>query len=230
MNKISAILLILTMTITEAKSQEILDKWYGIGENNLAEFIVDKDSIKVQMLDSRQSNTGHERGNIKHFGIYDVGDKTIIVVADKSNKEEQQYLAMTFFNVRENQSIELAANGQTKPTKTIKELIDAIGKDETKLFGNVFYSEEKIKEFERLKDLETMSLDEFKRYLKKFIEKRDRNSFMEQLMTGTFRDQIINKTLIELGYNPMFRKGWENRFFEKYLSDKDVGEIYREKL
>ena len=217
MKGLSAILLSLTMIITGANSQDILGKWYGIGENHLAEFIIDKDSIKIQMLDSRQSKTGYERVNIKHFGIFDIGDKKVVVVGDKANKEDPHYLAMTFFNVQEYQSIELAANGQVKPAKTIKELTDAIDKSTVKLFGNVFYSEKKIQEFEKLKDLETMSLDDFRIYLKTFIEKRDKNSFMEQLMTGTFRDQIVNKTLVELGYNPVFRKDWENRFFEKYL-------------
>jgi hypothetical protein len=73
-----------------------------------------------------------------------------------------------------------------------------------------------------------MSVEDFRSYLKKFVEKRESKSFMEERMPGTFHDQIVNETLLESGYNPLFRADWENRFFEKYLSDKEVGKIHRE--
>jgi hypothetical protein len=217
------------MTVFDANSQNVLGTWYAISEEYLAEITIDNDSIKTQMLDSIQSNFGRERGQVKHYGIYEIGDKKVVVVEDKANQEKLQYRAMTFFNIQ-GHSIELAANGLTKASKTIKELLNTIASDTTSLFGNVFYNKVRIEELEKLKDLETMLVEDFRVYLKRFINKREKFSFMEKLMPGTFRDQIVNKTLVELGYNPVRRRDWENRFFEKYLSDKEVGEIYREKF
>ncbi|MFI5407250.1 MAG: hypothetical protein ACHQ1D_12170 [Nitrososphaerales archaeon] len=230
MRKLPLIFLSLMLTVVQGNSQDILGKWFGISEKYLAEFTVDHDSVRVQMLDARQSAEGHERGNFKHSGIYNIKDKKIIVIVEVKNKEGIQYRAMTFFNIQKNSSIEMAANGVTRATKTIKELVDLSNQDTTKLlFGNVFYHKDRIQEFEKLKDLEAMSVDDFKIYLTDFVKKRDSYSDMELLMPGTFHDQIVNETLIQLGYNPLFRNDWENRFFEKYLSDKEVREIYRDK-
>lgn len=227
MKKHLVILSGLILIVTAAHSQDVLGKWYGINENYLAELIIDNDSIKIQILDSRGADAGRERRNFKHSGIYEIGNKSLVVVTDYAS--EEGYLAMTFCNIQRNQSIELAANIEVKQAKTIGELTDAIGKDKTELFGNIFYDEAKIQEFEKLKDLETMPVEDFRLYLKKFIEKRDANFFMEEMMPGTFRERMVNETLLEIGYNPLFRKDWENRFFEKYLSDKEVGKIYRER-
>ncbi len=227
MKKHLVILSGLILIVTAAHSQDVLGKWYGINENYLAELIIDNDSIKIQILDSRGADAGRERRNFKHSGIYEIGNKSLVVVTDYAS--EEGYLAMTFCNIQRNQSIELAANIEVKQAKTIGELTDAIGKDRTELFGNIFYDEAKIQEFEKLKDLETMPVEDFRLYLKKFIEKRDANFFMEEMMPGTFRERMVNETLLEIGYNPLFRKDWENRFFEKYLSDKEVGKIYRER-
>ena len=186
--------------------------------------------MKIQMLDSTESGAGYERSRHKHGGIHYINDKkkAILIVEDRSNGG-LQYRAMTFFNINKNSSVELAANGITKATQTVKELIELAEKDTATLFGNIFFHCSRIEQFKKLKPLKTMTLNDFKAYLKMFIEKRDRYSYMERLMPGTFRDQIVNQTLIELGYNPMYRNDEEDRLFEKYLSDEEVAEIYRDK-
>ena len=226
----SILFILLIMTLTETNAQDVLGKWYAIRDNNLTEMIIDKDSVKIGVISDRRLKKKNEQGKIRHLGIYKMEDKVIIVFEGKPTTEGAIYLAMTFVNIQRQEFIELAVNGQNKPTKTIEELKDAISNDTTKLFGNVFYSEKRIQELENLKDPETMPLMDFRSYFKKFVEKRDSSLFMEQRLKSTFHDQIVNKTLIELGYNPLFRKDWENRFFDKYLSDKEVEEIYRNKF
>jgi hypothetical protein len=218
------LLLIIPITTINANCQDILGKWYGVGRNHLVEFSIEKDSIKAQILDSREAVRGHEREKIKHFGIYGINDKQLIVVLDKKTS---QYLAMTFCNIKDNFSIELAANGVRTPGKTIDELIELTNRDTAILFGNIFFSKHRIQEMEKLKNLETMPLDDFKIFLKMFLENRSKYSYKEQSMPKTFREQIVNMSLIELGYNPIFKNEWENIFLEKYLSDKEVEELWR---
>ncbi|GEM_PF-2815500 len=206
-------------------SQDIIGKWYGIGENYILEFAIQNDSIKSQILDSNHDSIGYERGKIKPQGIYNVGDKRIIIIVDEDSNE-LKYHALTFFNIKDKVSMTLAANG-IKSAPSIEEILKLSANDTSSLFGNIFYHQEYIDELTDSKDLETMSVNDFIIFIKTYLSKRDRFLYMEEYMSKTFQDQLTNITLIELGYNPLFRGDWENRFFEKYLLNKDVQELLK---
>ncbi len=187
---------------------------------------ISNDSIKFQMLRSRNATKGFERSENKHFGIYSARTKKIIIIASKETSDYERYIAMTFTNIKNNHSIELAGNGVRNATATINELIELSTKDTTQLFGNVFYHADQIKEFEKLKDPKKMDLSDFKIFLRKLIETKNRNRFRKRVIANTFQDQILNSSLIELGYNPLFRNDLLNILLEKYLSDQEVAKIY----
>lgn len=229
MRKSFVLVLILIMTTTLANSQDILGKWYAISESHLIELVIDEDFIKVQVLHSRDSNIGFERDEKRLYGIHDMGDKKIAVVGDNGGASEQLYYPMVIFNIQKKSSLEIATKSKIDPSKTINELIDAIAKDSTELLGNVFYHEEKIKELENLKDLDSMPLIDFRLYFKNFIEQRNKFAYLEDHLADAFHDHIVNRILIELGYNPLFRNDWENRFLEKYILDEEIQKIYEKK-
>ena len=107
MKKLALLILILTINI-QAKTQSVLGTWYAISENHLAEFTLSKDSIKMRIVEPRYYSQGDERGNMKHVGIYAVNNKSVVIIQDNKSVNGLQYRAMTFFNIKDGISMELA--------------------------------------------------------------------------------------------------------------------------
>jgi hypothetical protein len=225
MKKFRFLILILTMATT-GNAQDIFGKWYGINDDGLTELDISVDTLKGQVLKTGE-NKGFERTNIKHSGIFNIKDKTIIVFADNKSSSTTTYRALTFFNIKDKVSMEIAANGITTATNTIDELVNLSKSHKEELFGNIIFSKGYLVVLGRLKDIELMTLDEFKLFLKNYVDKIKQIRDREQLMPGTFQNQLITRNLIEIGFNPMNRKDWFDRFLEKYLADKEVEELWR---
>ncbi|MBT1711197.1 hypothetical protein KK062_23335 [Fulvivirgaceae bacterium PWU5] len=226
MKKIGLITLVLTLAI-EAKTQNLIGEWYAIDDENLAELVIHEDSIKARILVPGGDSKGSERTGIKHFGIYEVHDKRILIVPDDTSVDAVRYRAMTFFNIRDGISVELAVNGITMVSKEVDKLIDLNASDTTRLFGNVFYHKDYLQLLNKKQNMETMTLPEFKEFLAAYVNKREMYSYRERYMPATFQQTLINSILIEMAFNPINKKDWFNRFLEKYLMDKEVEALWR---
>ena len=226
MKKFAFLMLSLAMAIS-GSAQDVLGRWYSIEDDGLIEINISIDSLKGQLFNTGQDN-GSEKMNIKHSGIFTIRDKSIIVIPDhKSSNSTTTYRALTIFNIKDRVSMEIAANGINTPAKTIDELVDLSKDHYGELFGHILFSSEYLSTLGQLKGLDLMSIEEFKLFLKNYVEEKERVKNREQLMPGTFQSQLITRSLIGMGFNPMNRKGWLDRFLEMYLTDKVVEGLWR---
>lgn len=210
--------------VTAGNAQNIFGKWYGINDDGLVELDISSDSLKGQIFQTGEDK-GFEKMRIKHSGIFNIDNKTIIVIPHYDSSNSMTYLAMTICNIKDRISMEIATNGINTATKIIEELIYLNKSRHEELFGNIIFSKEYLVVLGRLKDIELMTLDEFKLFLKNYVGAVEKFKDRERLMPGTFQNQLVTTNLIAMGFNPMNRGSWFDRFLEKYLSDKEVKEL-----
>lgn len=220
---------LLLIGVVQTKAQNLIGAWYAISDRSLAEFVIREDSIKAKILLPEYDLKGFERTNMKHVGIYEIRDKRIVVVLDKTSVDTVRYRAMTFFNIRDGVSVEVAANGIRMAAKDVRELIDLSAKDTTRLFGNVFYHKDYLETLNKKRSVETMTLQEFRKFLAAYVDKKDVYAYRERYMRATFQQTLINSILIEMEFNPLNKKDWLDRFLDKYLIDEEV-EALRSKM
>ncbi len=184
------------------------------------------DSLEMRTLYSDLRKKDFEEDNKSHSGIFKLSGKFLIIFPDKRNNN--QYIAMTLFNFKDRESIEIAANGINEVTGTIDELIKLSSKDTTTLYGNIIYHEHFIPVLNKMKDVEQMTLQDFKIFLKNFIQKRNNFKDLKDNMVGTLTYQLITRTLCEMGYNPINGMGIVDRHFEKFIEDPEVKELLKD--
>jgi hypothetical protein len=227
MRKISLTLFLLgTITVHLFSQEEIIGKWYAINRSGLIEVKFTHDSLEMRTLYSALRAKGYEKDKKRHAGIFKLNDKFLVVFQEK--KIENKFRAMTLCNFKEGESIEIAANGVTDVTGTIDELVKLSIGDTTTLYGNLIYSESFISVMKRMKDIEQMTLQDFKRFLENFIRERKANKDLRDNIAGTQGHQLITRILFEMGYNPINGVDVVDRYFEKFINDPEVKELLKQ--
>jgi hypothetical protein len=194
MKKIHVPLFILTLITADLFSQEeIIGKWYAINRSGLIEVEFTNDSLIMRTLYSDLSTKGFEKDKKRHSGIFKLKDKFLIVFPEKN--KENKFRAMTLSNFKNGESIEIAANGVKEVTGTIDELVKLSSADTTTLYGNIIYSHNFISVMKKMKDIEQMTLQDFKSFLTIFIRRKNTYEGLADNMAGTQGYQLIIRIL-----------------------------------
>ena len=123
--------------------------------------------------------------------------------------------------------MEIAANGIQAVAGTADELIKLSSEDTTTLYGIIIYNEHFMPTLKKKKDIEQMTLEDFKEFLKHFIKKKETFKDLKENMAGTLTYQLITRTLFDIGYNPINGVDVVDRVFEKFSDDPEVKELLK---
>lgn len=226
MRKLCLTLFVLaTITVDLFSQEEIIGKWYAINRSGLIEVKFTHDSLEMRALYSDFRAKGYEKDKKRHAGIFKLKDKFLIVFPEKM---ENKFRVMTLCNFKKGESIEIAVNGVNRVAETIDELVKLSSADTTILYGNVIYSESFISVMKKMKDIEQMTLQDFKKFLTNLIRRKKAYEDLGDNMAGTQSYQLITRILFEMGYNPINGIDVVDQHFEKFISDPEVKELLKD--
>lgn len=222
MKKILILILLSTIAI-KVNAQDIVGKWYGIEKDRLIEFKITSDSLKIRAVDlDFRSKEGYEELNGAHDGIYPLKDK-VLILFDKNNL---RYSAITIFNVKEKESLEIASNGFNKVADTKEELIELSNKDTTNLKTEMLiFNEHYVPFLKILKNVDMMSVEEFKTLLQMFISRKVQYQNDQGYVSSVMWFRCTSRILVEMGYNPLIDVEKLNGLFRKFSHDDDVKDL-----
>lgn len=212
--------ILIPVTILKVNAQTITGKWYGIEKDRVVELRIDDDSISMQALDLNFESKDYNAIKSAHKGIYALKNRILLITY---NTSDLKYSALTFFNVKEKVSLEIAANGLHKGADAKEELIALSKQDTTKLKAEMlFFNEHYVPILKSMKPVDEMDIQEFKTLLKTFISRRAQyendQSFVNSVMM--FRGTV--RIFVEMGYNPFTNADKLNMLFKKFSYDDEV--------
>lgn len=221
-------LLLLNCFSAFSQKKTLVGDWYFINRNGIIQTSITKDSIISRQLffdlypkDSPADKYKYEKIAYKKNRVY---------VISKSKKGNELVHASTLLNFVPGKSFHMAWNGNDTAVKGSKTLIRTLEKDTALKFGYVFYSKSEIERIQKLKEVESMSKEEFAEYCRLFVNLHNKTiSEFDKYDHGyagiTYIFQITAQSLLLAGYNPIESEGKLEKIYIKYASDPELKEI-----
>ncbi len=223
MKKIS-ILILFSIIAINVNAQDIAGKWYGIEKDGrFVEIMISGDSLKMRAVDFDFKPMGFEVLNGTHVGLYQIKDKVLIILF---NKEKLKYSAITIFNVKEKESLEIAFDGINKVADTKEELIELSKNDTTNLKAEMLlFNEHYVPFLKTMKNVDLMSVQEFKTLLRTFISRKAQFENDQGFVNSVMMFRGISRILAEMGYSPLIDIDKLNELFQKFSNDDEVKDL-----
>ncbi len=224
MNKISTIIF-LTISLT-GSAQHMLGKWYMVNRSGLIEFEITKDSLLSRSLFPDLTPKGGREAS-PYETIVTLGTKALII--SRANGDTTKYTAMVIFDIS-NDLFKMAWNASDTVLSDIHALIEFHKADNKQLFGYYIYNERFLSRLNQMKDLRTMTLQDFKHYAEVYINKiESTNSASEKFNEGyaavTYHFQLITQALFDSGFNPIQNNSAVVAVYKKYYDHPEVKDL-----
>ena len=219
------------MNCQSKKNEDIQGIYYMINKSGFVEFTITNDSIFNRKLFpnfSHKRNKKTSRSIEKHVGLDDR-----VLLLSKSKKSDNQYTPiMTLARVNDKKHIKYVFNS-IDTTANLETIIKLNKNDKRTLLGFNLYSKEQIQSFQRMKPIESMSLNEFKHYLKVLFGKMKLSvpEFSKSSLNGvygmssSFHFQMLTQTFLETGFNPVQNSKTTDVLFKKYFGNPEIKEL-----
>ncbi|WP_276373367.1 hypothetical protein [Chryseolinea sp. H1M3-3] len=229
MNKISTIIL-LTISLT-GSAQHILGKWYMVNRSGLTEFKITKDSLVSRSMFPNLTPKGGREAS-PYDTIVTLDSKALII--SRANGDTSKYTAMVIFDIT-NDLFQMAWNASDTAMGDIHSLIEFHKAESEPLFGYYIYNEKLLSRLNQMKDLRTMTLQDFKQYAEVYVNKiESTNSAFEQYNAGyaavTYHFQLITQALFDSGFNPIQNNSAVVGVYKKYYDNPEVKNIMQKGL
>lgn len=231
MKKILHILLFssVLMNCQSQKTEDVVGEFYVINRSGFVEITITKDSIFNRKLFPDFSNKRNKkRGNSIEKQAH-VNDKVLLLKKDEENSE--LYTSVMTLMHHEHYIKYVINNIDT--TASLETIIKLNKNEKRSLLGFNLYSKEQIESFQQMKPIESMTLNEFKDFLKMFSKKM--KAALHETSKSNFNGvyggrssldfQIVTQTLLETGFNPVQNSTTINTLFKKYLENPEIKEL-----
>lgn len=216
-------------TKSALQTQDITGTWYMVNRSGLIEFSITKDSIKTRPLYTNFKPKGKARAADGYIKTVKLDDR--ILVISKSQKDPIKYSAMTLINLTDKKYFQMAWNIKDTATNDMETLIQIHKNDHRQLFGYNVFSEHYVDSLKQLKSIDSLSLADFKKYLKVYnnnIEHTARESKIYNtgyLVVFSYNFQLISQSLYQIGFNPLESVSTVDALYKKYYKDPEIKEM-----
>lgn len=224
------LVLLISLLALKGFAQSLEGKWYMINRSGLIEMNITKDSLSRRELNLKfLPKTGHERIDAYPIKIVKLADKILMI--SKSNGDSSKYSTTVVIDYQGKKGFKMVWNGLDTSMREIDELIYLNKKDNRKLYGYSVFSEYYIDSLKQLKSIDSMTVEEFRRYAEIYVGKINltRNEFAKYntgYASATYNFQLITQSLFDLGFNPIQNTTTVDAIYKKYMKDPEVVSIF----
>ncbi len=212
--------------------QNIDGKWYLINKSGYVEFTITKDSLINRKLFSNFKPKNNKKRAIKITEKILLKDRTLLL-GENLEKSSEYYTIITLVASKDKNYAEYIWNG-IDSIASIKTLTKINQNDNRQLLGYNLYKKEHLETLKRMKSIENMTLQDFKKYLETFSKnikiamteyKKNIKGYYGE--ASSFNFQIGLQSLLQIGYNPIQDSNTLNSIFEKFLRNKEIKEFMK---
>ena len=228
--------ILISFSITNCSSQNkqnVDGKWYMINKSGFVEWTITKDSLLNRKLYPNFIQKGKGGFDYSISKKIQLADRVLLISENPKNQSEF-YTLMTLATSEKKKSVKYVWNGLDS-ISNIKTITKLNQNDKRQLLGYDLYSKEYLETFKEKKSIDSMTLSDFKKYLKIYIpnlkvasEEYKKNIKGYYGETSSFNYQIIISSLLELDYNPIQTSTSMNTLFKKYMENEEVKELLKE--
>jgi hypothetical protein len=212
-------------------SQELSGNWYMVNKSGLLEMNFSEDSITHRKFftDLTPENDGVSSFQLIKTVHFD--DRILLIIRSKG--DTTSYSSMTLISFSENRYFQMAWNAPDTTSSNIDSLIEMHSRDQRKLYGYNFFSEDYLDSLNSMKTIEEMPLQDFRKFIRQFVDriKMTRKEF-EKINVGyaaiVYDFQLLTQSLYTIGYNPLQNSGTVDPLMKKYFDDLEVQSILNE--
>lgn len=222
----------LIATALNTKCQDSLQgKWYSLSSYGIVEWTITKDSLISQETD----------WDLK---LRSTGKESIIKMIDRkvmANGNIYLYLTSPKDSIKH---LSLSTIKIVKPKKEIIIVINTIGdsftdtsiirklisNDADKKYGYIFYSEPEIHRLQKQKNIENMTIEDFKLYASKLFKFEAEIDSLSKLPNSPnisldFKFSMLLNIIGQIGYNPLLTNRETREFIDRFYSNPETKEI-----
>jgi len=231
-----AYLIIVSLLLTTCQAQEpdsFLGTYYMINKSGFVEWTITKDSVFNQKLFPDFSKKRTKKTSFYIEKQIHLEDRILLV--NKDDKNEALYKTQMTLGLEEKEKhIKFVLNA-IDTTSNLKTIIKLNEEDTNLLLGFNLYTREQIDAFASMRPIESMTISEFKNYLKALFEKMKlaTSEFSKSNyngvygMSSSFNFQMVCQVLSEIGFSPVQNSKTTDALFKKYMENPEIKELLK---
>lgn len=231
MIKILTATIFFTVTVLTCLSQDLTGKWYMVNRSGLIEMTISKDSITNRKLSTDFTPKGDRVRSNQIIETVQLKDRILLI--SRSERDTTGFSAMTVINFSNEHYFQMAWNGLDTIVRSIDSLIKIHSNDQREFYGYNVFSEHYIDTLNSLKPIEDMTLNDFRKYARDYVNRfkmtsKEFEKFNVGYAAVTHNFQLITQSLYAIGYHPLQNTRTIESLYNKYFDDPEVQTILKE--
>lgn len=224
--------LLLTTAITAICQDSLQGKWYLFSRNGIVQLNVTNDSLINQQLNWDLTNKNPNRENeIKIIEKQVRANENLYLYLTNPQDSLKRLSLSTVKIIEPKKEIIIAINATDSSFSDISHIEQYISKDVNEKYGLTFYSESEINRLQKQKNIDKMTVEDFKLYAGKVIVFRTELDSLSKLPNAPngllyYSYSMMRIIIGQLGYNPMIANSEFGMFIERFQNDPETKEIW----
>ena len=221
------------MNCQSQPSEDILGEFYMVNKSGFVEWTITNDSLfNRQLFPDFRPKRNKKRS---YFIDKQVPLDDRVLLLRKSKENDNLYTPIIVLALPKSEKHIQHVLNSIDTTANLETIIKLNKNDKRTLLGFNLYSKEQIGSFQQMKPTESMTLNEFKNYLKNYSEKMKLTTpaFLKSSFNGvygassSFNFQMVSQTLLKTGFNPVQTSETINTLFKKYFENPEIKELMK---
>lgn len=232
MIRLTLLIASLFVTTLKAKCQDGLQgKWYLFSRNQIVQLTITKDSLINQQLNWDLTIRNPDRETeIQIIDKQVTANGNIYLYLSKLKDTSTRISLSTIKIIDPKREIIIAINATDSSFADISLVKQYILKDTDKKYGLTFFSEPEIQRLRKQKNIDKMTVQDFKLYVDKVLMFRTELDSLSKLPNSPngllYYGYSMTRIIIgQLGYNPMVTNSGFEMFIKRFQNDPETKEI-----
>lgn len=202
-----------------------------VNRSGVIEMTISQDSITNRKLFTDLSPKDNRVESNQIIQTIQLKDRILLI--SRAKNDSTKFTAMTVINYSSKKHFQLTWNGLDTVANTIESLIEINSNDNRQLYGYYVFSDEFIDTLRKMKPIQEMTLNDFKKYSRVYVDKvkMTRKEFEKYNIgygAATYNFQLITQSLYDIGFSPLQNTMTIEPVYEKYFDDPEIQAIMGE--